>query len=193
MILGLAQVGTMAAWTDDATVATGPFTTGTLDLTVGEGSANQLSGQGGTWTHTNLTLSAMSPGESVARQLVVSNGGTVPLRFNGTLVASNNDLYNTSTPGLQVTVVEGGSGPSNSGTQAAANRSGTCGGTTTATSLTNHNVSTTAANVHSALQQLNPSATKTYCVRVALASTSPNSMQGKSTVLTFAFNAQQLS
>ncbi len=185
LLLGISQVGTLASWTDSATVQGGGFTSGTLDLTVGESSANQLSGQGGTWTHTNLTLSAMAPGESVAKLLTVGNGGSVALTYNATVVTTNNDLQN----GLQLTVIDGAT-VGNTGTQAANNRAGTCTGGT-GTSLTNTNVSTTASSLHSSAVALATGVTRTYCVRVALASSAPNSMQGKTTNLTFSFNAQQ--
>lgn len=185
LLLGVTQVGTLASWTDSATVDGGNLASGTLDLTVGESSANQLGGAGGTWTHSTLALAAMAPGESVARTLTVGNGGSVALTYNATVATSNNDLHN----GLQLTVVEGATA-ANTGTQAANNRSGTCTGGT-ATALTNTNLSTTASGLHPAAVPLASAATRSYCVRAALVTTAPNSMQGKTTALTFAFSAQQ--
>jgi hypothetical protein len=167
----------------------GGFSSGTLDLTVGESSANQLGGAGGTWTHANLALAAMAPGESVARLLTVGNGGSVALTYNATVVSSNNDLFNVSTPGLQLTVVEGAS-VGNTGAQATNTRAGTCtGGSSTA--LTNATVSTTATGLHGSVVSLAAGATRTYCVLAKLAATAPNAMQGKTTSLTFSFTAQQ--
>ncbi len=185
LLLGITQVGTLASWTDSATVAGGDIASGTLDLTVGESSANQLSGPGGTWTHTTLALAAMAPGESLARALSVGNGGSVALAYNAAVVTSNNDLLN----GLQLTVVEGAT-VGNTGTQAANNRSGTCTGGT-ATALTSANVSTTASSLHAAPASLASAGVRTYCVRVLLVGTAPNAMQGKTTALTFSFNASQ--
>jgi len=189
LLLGITQVSTLASWTDSATVQSDGFSSGTLDLTVGEAAADQLAGQGGTWTHTNLALSAMAPGESVARLLTVGNGGSAQLSYNGTVVSSNNDLYNVGTPGLQLTVVEGAA-VGNTGSQASSNRTGTCTGGSS-TSLTNANVSTTASNLHASTVSLAASATRAYCVLAKLTSTAPNSMQGKTTTLTFSFSAQQ--
>jgi predicted ribosomally synthesized peptide with SipW-like signal peptide len=189
LLLGLTQVGTLASWTDSATVQGGGFSSGTLDLKVGESAADQLTGQGGSWTHTNLTLAAMAPGESVAKALTVGNGGSVALTYNATVVTTNNDLFNATTPGLQVTVVEGAT-VGNTGTQAANSRTGTCTGGT-ATSLTSTNVSTTASGLHGSVLSLASGATRSYCVLAKLATTAPNSMQGKTTSLTFSFNAQQ--
>ena len=68
----------------------------------------------------------------MAELLTVGNGGSVALTYNATVVSSNNDLFNVTTPGLQLTVVEGAT-VGNTGTQAANNRVGTCtGGTATA-------------------------------------------------------------
>ena len=88
LLLGLTQVGTLASWTDSATVQGGGFSSGTLDLKVGESAADQLTGQGGSWTHTNLTLAAMAPGESVAKALTVGNGGSVALTYDATVVTT---------------------------------------------------------------------------------------------------------
>ncbi|HET9423661.1 MAG TPA: SipW-dependent-type signal peptide-containing protein [Nocardioides sp.] len=189
LLLGITQVSTLASWTDSATVQGGGFSSGTLDLKVGESAADQLPGQGGSWTHSTMTLGAMAPGESVARALTVGNGGSVALTYNATVVTSNNDLFNTGTPGLQVTVVEGATA-SNGGAQASNSRAGTCTGGT-ATSLTTTNVSTTASGLHGSAAALASGATRTYCVLAKLATTAPNSMQGKTTSLTFSFNAQQ--
>ena len=185
LLLGITQVGTLASWTDSATVQGGNLSSGTLDLTVGEASANQLSGSGGTWTHTTLALAAMAPGESVARSLTVGNGGSVALTYNATVVTSNNDLQT----GLQLTVVEGAT-VANTGTQAANNRAGTCTGGT-ATALTNTYVSTTTSPLHASAVPLASAATRSYCVRALLVTTAPNAMQGKTTALTFSFSAQQ--
>lgn len=189
LLLGITQVGTLASWTDSATAQGGNFSSGTLDLTVGESSADQLSGPGGSWTHTNLALTAMAPGESVARSLTVGNGGSVLLTYNATVVTSNNDLFNATTPGLQLTVVEGAT-VGNTGTQASNNRIGTCTDGS-ATSLTNTDVSTSASGLHGSAVSLAAGASRTYCVLAKLATTSPNSMQGKTVTLTFSFNAQQ--
>jgi predicted ribosomally synthesized peptide with SipW-like signal peptide len=189
LLLGITQVSTLASWTDSATVQGGGFSSGTLDLKVGESAADQLTGQGGSWTHTTLALTAMAPGESVARALTVGNGGSVALAYSASVVTTNNDLFNAGTPGLQVTVVEGGT-VSNTGTQASNNRTGACTGGS-ATSLTNASVSTTASGLHGSAVSLASGATRSYCVLAKLATTAPNSMQGKTTSLTLSFSAQQ--
>ena len=189
LLLGISQVSTLASWTDSATVQGGSLSTGTLDLTVGESAPNQLTGQGGTWTHSTLTLGAMAPGESVARALTVGNGGSVALTYAATVTTSTNELYNVSAPGLQLTVLDGGT-PTNTGAQATNNRTGTCTGGS-ATALSNTNVSTTASPLHGSTASLASGASRTYCVLARLATSAPNAMQGKSPFLTFTFSAQQ--
>ena len=126
LVLGVGVTATLAAWTDTAAVESGSFTTGTLDLTVGETTAGQLDGPGGSWTHSALTLSDMAPGESVARLLTVGNDGSIPLTFTGTVATSTAALSGTN--GLEVTVVQRATGVANSGSAASADRAGTCTG-----------------------------------------------------------------
>lgn len=187
MLLGVAQLSTMASWSDQAGVNTGPIKTGTLDLKVGVSAADQLPAQGGTWTYDALTITDLLPGESVAARFVVGNGGSTPLKYTGTVATTNNLLFNATSPGLQVTVTTGGTA-SNSGTKASGNRTGTCTGT--ATAVTNTGVSTTPASIGAATT-LQPTATTAYCVVAKLATTATNDMQGKTTALTFVFNATQ--
>src|SRR5688500_795356 len=106
LLFGITQVGTLASWTDSATVVSEPFSRGTLDLQVGVRAAAQLALHGGSWAHANRALPLMAPGESVAKALTVGNGGTVALTYNATVVSSNNGLFNLATPGLHVTVIE---------------------------------------------------------------------------------------
>lgn len=188
MLLGVTQLGTMASWSDSATVNSGAITSGTLDLTVGEAAANQLTGQGGTWTHSSLAIAGMAPGESIAKLLTVGNGGSIPLTYNGTVATSNNALFNATTPGLQVTIYKGSSTATNANATAP-NRSGTCDGTVT--SVNGTNVSTTPIAINAANITLAASASTTYCVVAKLAAGSPNAMQGQSTTLQFVFNASQ--
>lgn len=187
MLLGIAQVGTMAAWTDSATVETGSFETGTLDLTIGENAADQLAGQGGTWQHAGLSLSGMAPGESVARMLTVGNGGSIALDYNAAFAAGQ---ALAGPDGILVTVVQDATGVTNSGTQSAGDRQGTCTGGT-ATSITDSAVGTSPTMLHATPVALAPDATKKYCVTVHLSPDAPNAMQAQSAKLTIDLNAEQ--
>jgi len=187
MLLGIAQVGTLAAWNDDATVQSATFTTGTLDLQVGENSADQLAGQGGTWNHSSLALTDLTPGESVARMLTVGNGGSMPLDHTGSVSTSNGNLSGAG--GLELTVTAGATA-TNTGTHEGNDRVGTCTGGT-ATAITGMGIGTTATPINSAPITLAPGAATRYCVVATLPPDAPNTMQGKATAVVFTFQAAQ--
>jgi alternate signal-mediated exported protein len=189
ILLGVSQVGTLASWTDSATIQGGTLTSGTLDLLVGENVADQLVGQGGTWVHASLSLNGMVPGESVARMLTVKNGGSARLNVNGTLATDTNALTGSNT-GLQVTVVQDATSATNSGAVGNNDRTGVCVGGT-ATQLTGNSVSTASLPLLSGPVSLPSGAEKKYCVMAKLANSSPDGMQGKSVTLTLTFNAGQ--
>ncbi len=185
-----AGVGTMAYWTDTATIRSGPIQTGTLDLTVGAtvAESSQLPGQGGTFEYSQLTIANLIPGESIARPFVVRNSGSVSFRYNATIATENNNLVAPGS-GLQVQIYVDGA-PTNGGTEAAGNRSGTCTGTLVSTQLVS--TSTGTVNIHAADQNLAPNGTRTYCARIQLLGSSPNSLQGQGTSLIIGLNATQL-
>lgn len=188
MLVGIAQVGTLAAWTDSATVESGSFATGTLDLRVGDEAADQLGGQGGTWQHSALALNDLAPGESVAARITVGNGGSIPLAY--TAAVSSVDEALSGPNGLKVTVVEGATGVTNTGSHGANDRFGTCeGGTPTA--ATDAPVNTSVTAISDAPIALAPGARTTYCVVARLSSDAPNSMQSKTSKIVFTFDAEQ--
>lgn len=183
-------VATVAFWTDTATIQTGPIQTGTLDLTVGAtvAESSNLAGLGGTFEYSQLTIANLVPGESIARPFVVRNAGSVPFSFNAAISTANNNLVATGS-GLRVQV-HPDSTPSETGTEANGNRSGTCSGSAVsdqAVSTTTNNV-----NIHPTNQVLAAGATRTYCARILLHVDSPNTMQGRSTSLIIGLNAFQL-
>lgn len=183
-------VGTMAYWTDTATIASGPIQSGTLDLTVGTTAENStnLAGQGGTYEYSQLTIANLVPGESIARPFAVHNAGTVGFSYNGSISTLNNNLVATDS-GLRVQI-HADSTPSETGTEAAGNRSGTCSGVAVSNQLVS--MSTNTASIHPTNQVLAPGATRIYCARILLEGTSPNSLQGRATELIIGLNANQL-
>lgn len=183
-------VGTMAYWTDTAVIDSGPIQSGRLDLTVGTTTENStnLAGQGGTYEYSQLTIANLVPGESIARPFAVHNAGTVGFSYNGSISTLNNNLV-AANSGLRVQI-HADSTPSETGTEAAGTRSGTCSGT----AISNQLVSTTTntVNIHPTNQVLAPGATRIYCARILLEGTSPNSLQGQATELIIGLNANQL-
>lgn len=187
MVIGITQVGTLAAWTDAATVESGSFITGTLDLQVGQDAADQLSGQGGSWQHTGLSLDNLAPGESVAQQITVGNSGSIPLAYTGSISTTDDTL--SGADGLRVSIFDSAAA-SNAGTSAANDRVGTCTGGT-ATAIADTPVSTVATALTEAPVALASGATKTYCAVVTLSAAAPNTMQAASTTVLFSFEAAQ--
>jgi predicted ribosomally synthesized peptide with SipW-like signal peptide len=179
LVSGTGAVGTYAYWSDQATLTTGGFDSGTLDLTVD----GTLAGQAGTYTKSAFTLSDMIPGESVASSLSLENGGSVALTYTATATASG-----ALAPGLTFRVYTGGAA-SNSGTAAAGNRVGSCSGTSVfgPTTLTG-----SAASVIASARQLDPGDDETLCIVATLSSSAANALQGQPATASFVFHAQQL-
>lgn len=187
VLLGFGAVSTQAYWSDGATVDTGAFSAGALDIRID----GNLSGAGGTYTKTSATMTAMAPGESLAFVVAVQNPTSDPqsyLGFDYTATAWNTG---TLASGLRWTVVPGGT-VGNTGTQAAANRTGTCtGGTTTATSVTLGTTSGTATTVVATKRAVAPGASENVCIVVRLDPAASNALQGTTATATLTFTATQ--
>jgi predicted ribosomally synthesized peptide with SipW-like signal peptide len=183
VVLGFGAVGTAAYWTDQATLASTTFQTGTLDLKLD----GNLPGQGGSYTKTSLGLTDMIPGESVAVTVAVSNAGTVGFKYTA-------KAYNTGglSSGLRWTVVAN-STASNSGSASAGNRTGTCGsGTTTASAVTLSTNSGSPTTVIGTARTLASTAAENVCIIGAVASSADNSLQGTSATGTLIVDAVQV-
>ncbi len=188
-----AAVGTMAFWTDTATIKSGTVKAGTLDLTVGnaEGNSSNLQGTGGTFPYSDLTIAGLVPGESIARPFVVRNFGNTPFTFNGSIFTTNNDLVSGDV-GLRVEIYAGGTPPPpDTGTEAGGNRSGTCpgGGLRKGQAVS---MSTGTVDIEPADILLAAGMTKSYCARILLHPEAPNTLQGKVTQLVIQLDAKQV-
>src|SRR5690349_443211 len=117
LVLGTAATGTFAFWTDSATVSGTTISTGSIDLRV-----NSLTGND--TAYTQLNLSGMVPGNTVAGVITVTNFGNSPFTYYVDASASNAD-----TKGLGAALVVKVTGAS-SVTGSAPTRS--CGGSTLA-------------------------------------------------------------
>jgi predicted ribosomally synthesized peptide with SipW-like signal peptide len=172
-VLGLGAVGTLAAWTDEAT-ATANFSAGTLDLTL-------ATAPGGTPADsiavTSLNMTAMYPGVSRAATIEVSNTGTVPLTYLVASTAANGPGGSGGDLGgaLTVSIYTGGTATNDGST-------GTCNGTLVGTA----NIPLTGPLLPTA-RPLAPAGTETLCLVVALPATAPSDLQGTSTAVTFSF------
>lgn len=184
---GMSVKGTFASWTDSATMSTGSFASGTLDITlngqlVGPGTTNNP----GTWTNNTFALTNVVPGESVATSFPVKNNGLSGLKYNVT---------GTATGGLAVSggmqyAVYFGVTATNTGTEAAGNRAGACGGTTPTDA--NGTTLTGTSGSLAADRTLAAGVTETVCIVARLNSTAGNGLQGLTTTASLVFNARQL-
>jgi predicted ribosomally synthesized peptide with SipW-like signal peptide len=88
IVLGLGAVGTLAAWSDTATATSGVFTTGRIDIKVGNPAVDNNPAP----FSTALTNTAIIPGNVVSAPLLVSNSGTVPFNYTLSVLASNTGI-----------------------------------------------------------------------------------------------------
>ena len=160
--------GAMALFTDSETVATGDFTTGSVNIGV-------------TPVSTSLSLANMAPGDEVTAPVTVSNDGTLDLRYAVTSVASGDAGLASA---LAVTVKSGVADCTNGGfaTSGTAVASGTLGGLA---------VGDPTAGAHGGDRALAPATSEVLCVQVALPTTAVDTLQGKTAGATFTFSAEQ--
>lgn len=188
----LGVTSTMAYWTDTASITTPTLQSGSLDLTAGPTTgAENLVGTGpNSWSMTAFTISDMVPGESLSRTIVVRNSGTAAFRFNGVITSTTNQL-SSGTTGLLVQVYDNATAATATGSQATGNRGGACTGGTQVYSQYVTTTSTTALFT-TPVTLATTGSTRNLCLRAELSTSAPNTMQGKSTGLTLALDAQQV-
>lgn len=162
-VLGLGAVGTMALWSDSSTATSGNFTTGTVDIKLGNPAVDNDPAQ----FTTDLAMSNMAPGSQKDAVLRVDNAGSLPITYTVDTVG-NGDA--TLAAALQVSVYAQSSG-------------GACTGSATAgpASLT--------GPLLTVPQPLAANTTQDWCFRVALPTTADSSLQGRTATLTLTFNA----
>ena len=185
--LGLGAVSSLAYWSDTATIPTGSFVSGSLDLRID----GNLAGPGGTYVKTALTLTDMVPGESVSATLVVqSPAGTLPFGYYATAMSTG-----ALAPGLQWTVVPGATANAGTGTQAAGNRAGTCGaGTASVTDLvlTGSSSAVIGTSAAAGRRPVVAGGSENVCLRVRLDPNAANALQSSTASATFTFTAVQM-
>ncbi|MBC9733572.1 TasA family protein [Nocardioides marmotae] len=177
--------GTFAFWTDRATVSSGDFQSGSLDITV-NGQLAGPSNNGGSTTLGALALQNMLPGESVAASFPVKNVGSLPLVYDisgtgtGALAGAN---------GLQYSVAVGVDA-ANTGTVAGGDRRGSCGATVATDQNTTRLTATPSALV--VKRSLGIGASETICVVARLNSNAGNDLQGKPGSASLVIHATQV-
>lgn len=184
LALGFGAQGTFAFWTDSATVTTGSFSSGTLDITL-NGALAGAANNGGTTTLPSFALTDMVPGESQAVTVPVANQGSVGLTYTISGTATG-----TLAPAMQFSVFAG-TANAQTGTAANGNRTGSCSGTALAN---NQTYSATAATVVGAANQrlLAAGASENICVVATLPGAVDNTFQGKTMTASLVFNSKQV-
>ncbi|RNL79193.1 TasA family protein [Nocardioides marmorisolisilvae] len=174
LVLGTAATGTFAFWSDSATVTGTTITTGSIDLQVNNLTTNDSA-------YTQLNLTGMVPGNTVAGVITVKNAGNSPFTYYVDATASNAD-----TKGLGAALVVKVTGAS---TVTGSAPSRTCGGAT----LANTGTAFAASLVSSTTpRQLAVGATETLCIQATLPTGASTSLQNATTNVGFTFNANQL-
>lgn len=171
---GLGAQNTFAFWTDSAVVNGGTFTSGTLDIKV-DGADS--------YATTTLGMTGMAPGATSAEILVISNGGSVPLKYTltGGLSGTNaTDFATTATLNLAIST-----GATRTGTGSTA----TCTGGTTIYTGPLTSTLTTAILAKRPTAALAPAATEPLCFQVTFLSTADNTVQNKTATATFTASA----
>lgn len=186
---GMSVRGTFAFWTDTATLKTGDFASGTLDITLDD----RLAGPGtvnnpGTYANTSFALTAMLPGESVALSFPIKNIGTTPLTYT---VAGTGTGNLAVADGMRYSVTFGAS-QNNTGTAANGDRTGTCNGNPPTDASTQVLGSTSTPLANGAVRTLQPTGLDQVCILARLSSTAGNTLQNQSGSASITFSAKQI-
>ena len=173
LLAGFAKSGS-ALFTSAATISANTFTTGTLELTTSP-------------TTALVTFSNMAPGDQVTAPVVVTNNGTLDLRYAITATATNPDSKSLMSQ-LVLTLKSGvttctNAGFSVDGTQLYAGALGSTAGINV--------VGDPSAGAQSGDRNLSANTNETLCFNVTLPLGTGNAYQNATTTATFTFAAEQ--
>ncbi len=174
LFVAVMTVSVWAVFTDSQAVGSNAFNTGTIDISTSPTSAL-------------VTFSNMAPGDSVTNPVVVSNAGTLPLRYAISSSATNADAKGLKDQ-LVLTVktidVTTPASPCNDfdGTQLY---------TGDLDSTAGKLVGDSAQGQDTGDRTLNASASETLCFRVSLPLATGNAYQNAATTATFTWDAEQ--
>ncbi len=169
ILLSLGAVSTSAYWTDQATVTGGTFTTGTLNLKVGD---PLVENNPPVFTN-DFAMSSLAPGGTKDVVLKVNNAGSLALTYSvGASATNSGGGANQLGSALRITAF-----PSSS--------AGACTGTAIQGPVAPGAVSFSRPS-------LAPSATVELCFRAALPAGAATELQGQSSVVTFTLDAVQV-
>jgi predicted ribosomally synthesized peptide with SipW-like signal peptide len=175
LVVGFGAVGTLAYWSDTATLSGGAFSAGVLDLKLNGADTLDLT--------STFKLATMVPGESVAAHVAVQNPAPSSVTFNYTATGLASGAL---APYLTFEVFLAGT--SSNSTNGSGLRVGACTGTTTGAAQ----VLSSSASVIASAQQLVVGASQNVCIIAKLATSAPTGSQGTSGSVVLTFNAVQL-
>ncbi len=172
-LLGAAAgVGSLAVFTNTASVGSNTFSTGSVTISTSPASAL-------------VTLSNMAPGDQVTSPITVTNAGSLALRYAITSTTTENVLAGQ----LSLTIKSGVTTCTNAGFGASGTVIYGAGvlGNTTAVNL----VGNPAQGAQAGDRTLASSANEALCFNVSLPLSTGNAYQSLTTTATFAFQAEQ--
>ena len=174
----IAGLGTFATFTDSTSATSGAVATGTVDIALGAtGATNRLT----------VGATGLVPGDSLQRRVVLSNAGSEDLAsITLSTTASPSSILDTdATAGLQMKIQR----CSVAWVEIGPPYTYTCAGTTTDVLTRRAVIGTNLAL--SGLSSLTSAASDDLVVTVDLPSTTGNTFQGKTSTLTYTFDATQ--
>lgn len=183
---GMSVKGTFAFWTDTATVNTGNFVSGTLDVTLAGG----LIGTGGETKIDALNMAGMAPGESVAASFAIANNGSVGLTY-GISSAVTGELAQY----MQFSIYAGATSAVTNPVGTNGIRTGSCSGTPILTDVVLSGSAVTPAPLTAFPRRTLPATgtkTENICVVAKLNPGADNGAQSKTMSASLVFDAKQV-
>lgn len=169
VVFGFGAVGTLAYWTDSATLSGGDFVSGNLDINLSDPPSS-------TDFTSRFALTNMLPGHSKAAIVIVNNDGTADFTYTATGAAPG-----PLAPKLRFRVVSGA-------TVSGAGSSQTCSG---GSQLFDGALGATATAVIGANRPLSADQDETLCLEARMP-TGVEDGQSLSTTVAFTFDAKQV-
>lgn len=182
LLLLMPGQGTFAYWSDEGTLRSADFTSGTVDVSL-DGNLVGAAANGGTWTQGSFALATMLPGESRAVSFAVGNAGTANLTYG-----LRGSATGALAPAMRYSVYVGGAA-TNTGTAGAGNRTGACGGTLLAGAVS---LGGTESTILSTRRALNAGAAETACLVAKLDLGAASNLQGTTATASFVFDGRQV-
>lgn len=178
----LGGAGTLAYWSDAATVEGGEATAGSLDVTVDGEQGNPTDYE---WSA--LHMRNMAPGERVAASITIENAGTTPFTYSvaGTATGAPASGVASMLPQVTVKAYVGATATARATTYP---RKESCTGGTEALTVILDGASEPVVPTGAVLA---PGVSTSLCVTLELAPTAPNEVQGATMTPSFVVTAIQ--